>query len=114
MFKRNDLKSKSSRRRDRAERAIRKRRMMMEGLEDRRLLAGIGEPSGVVLPTYSGPRNIGTVQATPAVESELSNENGLNDSLFNADFINLGTGPGQDDTIDLVGNIGFITRYVRL
>jgi hypothetical protein len=108
MFKRNDPKPKSSRRRNRLERAKRNRRMVMEGLEDRRLLAGLGNPSGVVLPTYSGPRNIGTVQAVNVVESELSNQFGLNDSLFNADLINLGTGPGQDDTIDLIGNIGFV------
>ncbi len=102
MFKRNDLKPKSSRRRDRLERAKKNRRMVMEGLEDRRLLAG------VVLPSYSGPRNIGTVQAVSVVESELSTQFGLNDSLQTADVINLGNGPGQDDTIDLIGNIGFI------
>lgn len=108
MFKRNESKPQSSRRRDRSERGRKKRHLMMEDLESRRMLAGLTPPSGVILPSFNGPRNIGSVQAVNLVESEFSNQIGLNDSLFQADLIPLGTGPGQEDTIDLTGNISFV------
>ncbi len=101
MFKRNEPKPESSRRRDRSDRAKKKRRLLMEDLEARRLLATLD------LPVYDGPRNIGTVQAVQFLESETNIQNGLNDAFGTADVVPLGTGPGQDDTIDVIGNLSF-------
>ena len=100
MFKRNNAKSSSSRRRQSDKPLKNKRRMMMEGLEDRRLLA-------VDLPTFTGPREVGTVQAFAYQEQETSVQTGLNDAIATAELVPLGTGPGQEDTIDLTGNMQF-------
>ncbi len=101
MFKRNESKPESSRRRDRKDRVNKKRRLLMEDLEARRLLATLN------LPTYDGPRNVGTVQATQFLESETILEVGRNDAFANADVVPLGTGPGQDNTIDVIGTLPF-------
>ncbi len=93
--------------RTRAERVNKKRRLMMEGLESRRLLAVFTDlptaPAPTNLPVYDINRNVGAVQAFSFVESERANEAGFNDTQFDADFVPLGTGPGQQDTIDIFG-----------
>lgn len=80
---------------------------MMEGLEKRELLAAEVFLPDVSIPIFSGPRNVGTVQANTVFESETIAESGQNDSIQRADFINLGTGPGQLNTIDLSGSMPF-------
>ncbi len=101
-------KNRSNRsKRTRAERVNKKRRLMMEGLESRQLLAVFTDlPTAAAptnLPVYDINRNVGAVQAFSYVESERANESGLNDTQFNADFVPLGTGPGQQDTVDIFG-----------
>ena len=81
----------------------RRRRLAIQGLERRDLLAGEFGDLGI----YTGPRNVGTVQATQLFESETITEAGQNDFYTQADFINLGTGAGQLDTIDLQGSMRF-------
>ena len=96
MIKRSESKSNCSSR-GRSDRANKKRRLIIEGLEKRELLAGGGTTP---IPQFTAPRNIGTVQAFTFIESETLAESGLNDSFIDADVVPLGTGPGQQDTID--------------
>ena len=115
MIKRTESNQPSSKRRKSTKKVSRrKRRMQMEGLEPRQLLAGGGLTNvplpNPVVPTFAGARNIGAVQATPFTESELSNQLGVNDTRFSADVVPLGTGPGQDDTIDVTGSVSFEIR----
>ncbi|QDT07631.1 Serine-aspartate repeat-containing protein D precursor [Rubripirellula lacrimiformis] len=112
MIKRNDSKSKHSSRkaseRSKIERA-KKRRLTLEGLESRRLMAVLTEPpiqpAPTDLPVYTSPRNIGTVPAASFFESEGFSDTGQNDFRSNADFIPLGNGPGQESTIDVTGTL---------
>jgi hypothetical protein len=85
---------------------------MMEGLEDRRLLAvnafgpsGGNDDTGYRLTTLA--RNIGTVTAFQLNESEPNN------SFGSAQLINLGTGPGQARTIDVSGSLRFANPITR-
>ena len=102
MIKRNKSKTNRSDRK-RSVREHRRRRLAIQGLERRELLAGEFGDIGI----YTGPRNVGTVQATQLFESETTAESGRNDYYNTADFVNLGTGPGQIDTIDLSGSMRF-------
>lgn len=108
MIKRSESKSNYSPRK-RSTGVKKKRRLIMEGLEKRELLAVLLEPPTqpppTNLPEYDTNRNIGTVQAFNVFESETFVEAGENDLISNADFINLGTGPGQQDTIDIIGSL---------
>lgn len=82
----------------------------MENLEQRRLLAAHSLPLGpfdVSFQTYSGPRNIGTVQAFNYTEQERLGERGRNDSFQNAEVLPLGNGPGRHNTIDVRGTLSF-------
>lgn len=83
------------------------RRLSMEGLEQRQLLAA--NPIGPILniDTFDGPRNVGTVAAFNFNEREGSSEIGLNDSIFTAEQIPLGNLNGQRDTVDVFGAVGF-------
>ncbi|MEM6469999.1 MAG: Ig-like domain-containing protein [Planctomycetota bacterium] len=87
------------------------RRLKMESLESRRLLAvagGLGFDPPPVDPAIFAPqlpRNVGTVAAEDVAEIEAVA--GENNTIQQAQFVNLGTGPGQDDTIDLVGDMSF-------
>ena len=112
MIKRTETNSKARRKNStekrKAER-LRRRRLMMEGLEDRQLLnaAGGTPPAAAVVPTqFDGPRNIGTVPSFTILENEAAGDSGFNDSLESADFIPLGTGLGEEDTIDITGSMG--------
>ena len=108
MIKRSESKSKCSRRKHRSAEVRRKRSLHVEGLERRELLAVLLEPpnvSALDLPDYPINRNIGAVQSLQVIESERLNESGLNDFISNADIIPLGTGPGQQDTIDVAGRL---------
>ena len=88
-----------------------RRRLLMEGLESRRLLAAVpsvGSTNATIdtdLFAPVDPRNIGTVQAFQVNDVEVGNQIGLNDSRFSAQFIPLGTGPGEEDTIDIQGTM---------
>ncbi|KAA5543622.1 adhesin [Roseiconus nitratireducens] len=87
----------------------RRRRLLMEGLETRQLLAaetGFVDPG--LFPAVQ-PRNIGAVQSFKLNEGELGGQFGSNDSLLSADFLPLGTGAGQQDTIDVTGSMGFVS-----
>lgn len=106
MIKRSESKPKDSNRK-RSNRSS-KRRLKMEGLEQRQLLAGdILLPNVSNIPTFTGPRNVGTVQAATFIESESFGETDINDNYLTADFVPLGTGPGQQDTIDVTGSMSF-------
>ncbi|MCG8653542.1 MAG: Ig-like domain-containing protein, partial [Pirellulales bacterium] len=82
--------------------------MLVEGLEQRQLLAGdtlpLIDPATLAV---SPPRNIGTVPAVQFVESETTGQIGLNDSIVNAEVVPLGNGVGQQDTIDITGGLSF-------
>ena len=106
MIERSKTKAKNSKR-DRAARMNKKRRLTMEGLEARQLLAGDIYLPDVDLDTYDGPRNVGAVQALQMSEREQLNETGKNDVIGNAQLIPLGNGPGQNDTIDLRGAMSY-------
>ncbi|MDE0863153.1 MAG: Ig-like domain-containing protein [Rubripirellula sp.] len=105
MIKRNQAKQTRSDKK-RSARVSKRRRLNMEGLEERRLLAVMtGLPSSPApdLPEYTLNRNVGTVQAYTYNESESFLESGLNDSISNADVVPIGTGFGQQDTVDVYG-----------
>ncbi|MEM1225399.1 MAG: Ig-like domain-containing protein [Planctomycetota bacterium] len=87
-----------------------KRRLSLEGLETRQLLAGEIGPIAAngTLEEYDGPRNIGTVTALQITEDENFGDLGENDFFQDAQLIPLGTGPGDRDTIDVSGSAGFI------
>lgn len=99
--------SKRSRRKSRQSKPVRNRRLMMEGLERRQLLAA--NPIGPFgdFDQYDGPRNVGTVTAFQYREQESANESNENDSRFTAEFIQLGNQAGQRDTIDVTGALSF-------
>ena len=84
-----------------------RRRLLVEGLEQRQLLAaGIGtQPPIINIPSFTGPRNVGSVTAFQFSESEQAIETGLNDSFFSADLVPLGNLPGQQNTIDVTGTL---------
>lgn len=93
----------------------RNRRLTVENLETRQLLAAaIGSGGPAFVAGYGAidnvaPRNIGTVNAFQFNESELSTGRGINDSRATAEFLPLGTLPGQQDTIDVRGNLPPLT-----
>ena len=90
------------RRRSRTQR----RRLLMEGLESRQLLAFDLPDLDPDFLQLSDPRNIGTVPSFIVNEVELTNS-GANDVLQNAQFLPLGTGANQEDTVDVNGSMGF-------
>lgn len=118
MTKRNDLQSNNSRRANhkKADR-IKKRRLTLEGLETRQLMAVLTSPPTAPAPTnlpiFDIPRNVGTVPAAPFAESEGFTQVGGNDFRGNANFIPLGNGPGRQATIDLTGNLPIATNNVN-
>ena len=87
MIKRSES-SPSESRRQRTKREKR-RRLKMEGLEQRQLLAGDVPtlPPGFDFPTFTEPRNIGTVQAFAFNESESAAATLGNDTPQTADFV---------------------------
>lgn len=93
----------------------RNRRLTLENLETRQLLAaaiGSGGPafvSGYGAIDNVSPRNIGAVTAFQFNEAELSTGRGINDSRATAEFLPLGTLPGQQHTIDVRGNLPPLT-----
>lgn len=105
-----------SRHQGRLESGQRNRRLTLENLETRQLLAaaiGSGGPafvSGYGAIDNVAPRNIGTVTAFQFNESELSTGRGINDSRGTAEAIPLGTLPGQQDTIDIRGSLPPLTN----
>ena len=104
-------KGRSKRRSDRRSKRTQKRRLMMEGLESRQLLAAGGIiPSTPALDEYEGPRNVGSVASFPVTELEGRGEFGENDFVQDAQFLPLGNGPGQRDTIDVSGTAGIFPR----
>src|SRR6056297_525245 len=115
MIKRNVSKSKLTSRR-RSERAKQKRRLTLEGLENRQLLAVLIEPpiqpAPTDLPQYTIPRNVGSVQTLQFFESENLGQMGLNDIRTTADLVPLGTAPGKQPTIDVVGTLPIVTDPV--
>ena len=108
MIKRNQAKKLQSKKyKNRANRAQKRRRLNMEGLEERRLLAVMQDiptaPAPDDLTEYTFARNIGAVQAFTYNESESFAETGSNDSIYNADKVPVGTGFGEQDTVDIFG-----------
>ncbi|MEM6363122.1 MAG: adhesin, partial [Planctomycetota bacterium] len=89
-----------------------KRRLTLEGLENRQLLAGgLGLiANNGTLEEFDGPRNVGTVTAFQVNEDEGIGDFGENDFFQDAQEVPLGLMPGQQDTIDIRGTAGFETR----
>ncbi len=111
MFKRRESKLQSDKSRQAARRSKRQRRLTLEGLEQRQLMAaGVVPtlPSNISVPTFSGPRNVGTVQAFSFTESETTGVFGKNDFFQNADLVPLGTTAGKQATIDITGSLPFV------
>lgn len=82
------------------------RKLFVQSLEARQLLAGDVVPIPTVdasLFAAQTPRNVGTVPSVVVQEVEQSNVVGVNDAINTAQFVPLGTGAGQDDTIDIQG-----------
>ena len=78
----------------------------MEGLEERRLLAVMTDLPTAPAPNlteYTINRSINAVQAFTVNESESFVQSGFNDSVWNADSVPIGTGFGQQDTVDVFG-----------
>ncbi|MCP4775961.1 MAG: hypothetical protein GY880_17165, partial [Planctomycetaceae bacterium] len=103
MIKRNQpRKTRSDKNTKRSKALAKRRRLNMEGLEERRLLAVM-----TTLPTAPAPditeyqtnRSIGAVQSFTVNESENFLQTGFNDSIYNADLVPLGTGFGEQDTV---------------
>src|SRR5690606_25714711 len=100
-----------SRRQARPAAGQRHRRLTVENLESRQLLAAAIGSGGVTFNNpydflnNTGPRNIGTVTAFTSQESEAADGRGQNDSLQTAQLVPLGTGSGQQNTIDIRGNL---------
>ncbi|MEO1528269.1 MAG: Ig-like domain-containing protein [Planctomycetota bacterium] len=88
------------RRRSRSQR----RRLLMEGLEARQLLASDLPDLPADFLQLSEPRNIGSVPAF--VVNEVETTPGTNDFLGGAQLVPLGTGAGDEDTIDVNGSMG--------
>lgn len=106
----------NSRRERKATKPVHRRRLLMEGLEKRELLAvtGFASPSGGGGDTgfrfTTMARNIGSVNAVQISEVESNNTFGT------AQVLPLGTGPGQIDTIDVSGRLtaaDFATRRLQ-
>ncbi len=104
MFKRRESKLQSDNRRHAARTSKRKRRLTLEGLEQRQLMAANVLPTSAI---FSGPRNVGSVQAFSVIESEGTGEQGVNDTFATAQFVPLGTAAGKRDTIDIRGTLPF-------
>ncbi len=78
----------------------------MENLEQRHLMAGGFSPDpGIGIIDDVEPRNIGSANVTAfnITERELPTGRGLNDSPQSAEFLPLGTGTAQQNTIDVTG-----------
>ncbi len=93
----------------------RNRRLMVESLEARQLLAGDFTTAPGYLPGLGvidnvAPRNVGTVTAFQFTESEAVNGRGINDSIQTAELVPLGTGAGQQHTVDVRGNLPPLTN----
>lgn len=89
-----------SRRSRRPAAGSRHRQLTLENLESRQLLA-----AAIGAGTFVAPRNVGTVQAFQVVEVETANQRGVNDVLQTAQAVPLGTGTGQQHTVDIRGNL---------
>ena len=85
------------------------RRLSLEGLESRQLMAVLTEipiqPAPTNLPVFTTPRNFGTVSAFNVTEVESTDLDNLNNSRNTAQLLPFGTGAGQQDTIDLSGTL---------
>ena len=104
MIKRSKTKSKYSNRK-RADRANKKRRLTMEGLEKRQLLAAEVFLPNVISAIVHRSSQRGGSASDPAFESERLRETGNNDTIFRRTDLPLGTAPGKRDTIDLRGSL---------
>lgn len=114
-MKRSESKSTGTNRK-RSRNAMKKRTLKLEGLERRQLLAVITEPPtqpAPVIQEFTEARNVGLVQAFQFTESETAIESGINDLQRDADFVPLGTGPGEQDTIDLLGSLPVTTSQTN-
>jgi hypothetical protein len=82
------------------------RRLSIEGLEKRNLMAGsISAQDGIGFVDNVFPRNIGAigVETFAFTEVEAVTGRGLNDTIQTAQLVPLGTLPGQQNTIDITG-----------
>ncbi|QDS93136.1 Dockerin type I repeat protein [Roseimaritima multifibrata] len=108
-------KNKASRRQTKSGKSmVSKRRLIMESLEARQLLAaGITpvasdvNPAAVVTDTEN-PRNIGSVTAFIFNESEQSGQTGLNNGIFSAEVVPLGTMSDQEPIVDVTGTLSLV------
>lgn len=93
-----------------------KRRLMLETLESRQLLAAGFSPGGVIsgMRNATMARNVGTVPAFTVIENERVGIVGVNDTKATAQHLPLGTLPTQRDTIDLNGSISLVDVFQRV
>lgn len=109
MIKRNQLrKTRSSKDTKRSKALSKRRRLNVEGLEERRLLAVLTDlptAPALELTEYTTNRNVGAVQSFTFNESESFVESGANDVINDADLVPIGTGFGQQDTVDIFGTL---------
>ena len=109
MIKRNQAKkTRSDKNTKRSNRLQKRRRLQMEGLEERRLLAVLTDLPTAPAPQlteYTTNRNVGAVQSFTFNESESFVDSGVNDVINNADMVPIGTGFGQQDTVDIFGTL---------
>ncbi|MCC9601398.1 Ig-like domain-containing protein [Stieleria sp. JC731] len=95
--------------RKRIARSGQKRRLLMENLEGRRLLASdtafTPVPVDPALFAAQLPRNVGTVTAMQIGENETAGVRGGNDTIATAQVLPLGTLASQEDTIDVSGSL---------
>ncbi len=117
MIKRNQPKKlRSDKNTKRAKALSKRRRLNMEGLEERRLLAVLTDLPTAPAPDlteYTFNRNVGSVQSYTFTESESFLDMGLNDSIANADAVPIGTGFGQQDTVDVFGTLPVRTEQTQ-
>ncbi len=85
-----------------------KRRLMVQDLEARRLMAVIPiQLAGSPVPQYRGPANVGTVPAVTVNEIERFDQTGVNDFLNDAQLLSAfgTTQSGRSNAVDVFGSL---------
>ncbi|KAA1261150.1 Serine-aspartate repeat-containing protein D precursor [Rubripirellula obstinata] len=101
----------------RSSNSVKSRRLSLEDLESRQLMAVLTEvpiqPAPANLPQFDAPRNVGTVAAFNIAETESTNLDNPNNTRNAAQFLPFGTGSGKQDTIDVTGTLPVNTNVTN-